>query len=81
MLSFYVIYCENFRKILQRTEKVALKGTSNLFFFHNTIKPVKIKCNERDLCCLALLMVFNHFERVFPDEATPILGYNREVLQ
>ncbi len=24
MLSYYVIYCEKFRKILQRTEKVAL---------------------------------------------------------
>ncbi len=25
MLSYYVIYCEKFRKVLQRTEKLALR--------------------------------------------------------
>ncbi len=27
MPSYYVIYCEKFRKVLQRTEKVALSQT------------------------------------------------------
>ncbi len=28
MLSYYVIYCEKFRKILQRTEKIVLKAST-----------------------------------------------------
>ncbi len=31
MLSYYVIYCEKFRKVLQRTEKVSLSYLQNLY--------------------------------------------------
>ncbi len=36
MLSYYVIYYEKFRKVMQRTEKEALKTAGDLF--HNTDK-------------------------------------------
>ncbi len=36
MLSYYVIYCEKFRKILHRSEKVALTVTSITHFHFDT---------------------------------------------
>ncbi len=38
MLSNYVIYCEEFRKILQQTEKVALKKEQKKRELRNSIK-------------------------------------------
>ncbi len=35
MLSYYVIYCEKFRKVLQRTEKVALTEIWKIVFQEN----------------------------------------------
>ncbi len=41
MLSYYAIYCEKFRKVLQRTEKVALKNVRNVSKINK--KQLKLK--------------------------------------
>ncbi len=51
MLSYYIIYCEKFRKVLQRTEKVALVPVVLLVtvYYQSIIKLIKVTFKYVDM--------------------------------